>query len=37
MMKKQEMLYKAGLTAMIWILVFQNPLESVWGPFSYID
>ena len=37
MMKKQEMLYKAGLTAMIWILVFQNPLESVWSPFSYID
>ena len=22
---------------MIWILVFQSPLESVWGPFSYID
>ena len=38
--KKQQtgnMLIKAGLTAMIWILVFQSPLESVWGPFSYID
>ena len=22
---------------MIWILAFQSPLESVWGPFSYID
>lgn len=21
----------------IWILAFQSPLESVWGPFSYID
>ena len=31
------MLCKAGLTAMIWILVFRNPLESVWGQFSYID
>lgn len=37
MMKKQRLLYNAGLTAMIWILVFQNPLESVWDPFSYID
>lgn len=31
------MLLKAGLTAMIWILAFQSPLESVWGPLSYID
>ena len=22
---------------MIWILAIQSPLESVWGPFSYID
>ena len=22
---------------MIWILAFQSPLESVWGPLSYID
>ena len=31
------MVLKAGLTAMIWILAFQSPLESVWGPLSYID
>lgn len=30
-------LHKAGLTALIWILVFQSPLEKVWDPFSYID
>lgn len=30
-------LHKAGLTALIWLLTFQSPLESVWGPFSYID
>lgn len=39
-MKKLEsgdILSKAGLSAMIWILVFQSPLESIWGPFSYID
>lgn len=27
----------AGLSVLIWLLVFQSPLESVWGPFSYID
>ena len=40
MMKKQEtkdLLAKLSLTALIWILIFQSPLESVWGPFSYID
>ena len=31
------MVLKAALTAMIWILAFQSPLESVWGPLSYID
>lgn len=31
------MLQKATLTAMIWILAFQSPLESIWDPFSYID
>ena len=39
-MKKQEtmdILAKLSLTALIWLLVFQSPLESVWGPFSYID
>lgn len=39
-MRKQiggNALGKAGLTAMIWTLAFQSPLESVWGPFSYID
>lgn len=30
-------LQKAGLTALIWILAFQSPLEEVWDPFSYID
>lgn len=30
-------LHKVGLTALIWILVFQSPLEKVWDPFSYID
>lgn len=28
---------KAGLAVLIWILAFQNPLERVWGSFSYID
>ena len=28
---------KALLTAMIWLLVFQNPLQSIWDPFSYLD
>ena len=40
MMKKQEtkaILSKLSLTALIWILVFQSPLESIWEPFSYID
>lgn len=39
-MQKQEndkMRQKTILAAMIWILAFQNPLESVWAPFSYID
>lgn len=31
------MLQKATLSAMTWILVFQNPLESIWDPFSYLD
>lgn len=30
-------LKKAGLILMIWFLAFQNPLEKVWDPFSYID
>ena len=30
-------LHKVGLAALIWILVFQSPLEKVWDPFSYID
>lgn len=25
------------LMGMIWLLAFQNPLELVWKPFSYID
>lgn len=28
---------KLTLTALIWILAFQSPLEKVWGPLSYID
>lgn len=39
-MKKQETgatLSKAGLAVMLWLLVFQSPLEEVWGPFFYID
>ena len=28
---------KALLTAMIWLLVFQNPLQGIWDPFSYLD
>lgn len=39
-MKKQESWCTPGkmtLTVMIWILVFQSPLEKIWDPFSYID
>ena len=25
------------LSALIWMLVLQNALEEIWGPFSYID
>ncbi len=25
------------MTILIWILVFQNALERIWAPFSYID
>ena len=32
-----KMLQETILAEMIWILAFQNPLESVWGPFSDID
>lgn len=35
--KSRDVLNKLGLAALIWILAFQNPLESVWKPFSYID
>ena len=34
---KEDWPCKAGLAVMIWLLVFQSPLESIWGPFSYID
>lgn len=39
-MQKREnckMLQQATLSAMLWILVFQNLLERIWEPFSYID
>lgn len=28
---------KTGWAIIIWILVFQNPLQTIWNPFSYID
>lgn len=28
---------RISLLPLIWLLVFQNPLERLWGPFSYID
>lgn len=28
---------KIGLAIIIWVLVFQNPLQLIWNPFSYID
>lgn len=36
-LKKGKTPINIGLTVMIWLLAFQSPLESVWGPFSYID
>ena len=35
--KHKNVTKKTVLGVMIWILVFQSPLEKVWDPFSYID
>lgn len=36
-LKEGKTTINIGLSVLIWFLVFQSPLESVWGPFSYID
>ena len=35
--KAKDRAYSWVFTALILLLTFQNPLETVWAPFSYID
>lgn len=35
--KAKDRAYSWVFTALILLLTFQNPLEMVWAPFSYID
>lgn len=37
MLKKYNSVKLLCFAGMIYLLVFQNPLEQIWDPFSYID
>lgn len=37
MVKKNEVGTRVCFAGLIWLLVFQSPLEKIWNPFSYID
>ena len=34
---KAEKYHVIVFAAMLWLMVFQSPLEEIWKPFSYID
>ena len=34
---KAEKYHVIAFAAMLWLMVFQSPLEEIWKPFSYID